>query len=82
MQAYEELRELAKKLSEAGAFGDEVAVAAPTDAVRDAAKQVGRSFSGSWLGYHSQVYYNGLVPPPPGARFSQEWGLKEMGVSS
>lgn len=43
--------------------------------LEDAAVKIGRAFSGSWQGYHSRVYYNGLQPPPPGANFSQEWGL-------
>jgi len=38
------------------------------------ANEVGRSFCGSWLGYHSCVYYNGLQPPPPGAFFNPQWG--------
>ncbi len=41
----------------------------------DAADKIGKAWSGSWLGYHSRVYYQGLEPPPPGARFSAEWGL-------
>ena len=43
---------------------------------------VGRSFSGSWQGYHSRVYYAGLSTPPPGAHFSQEWGLMNTYASS
>jgi hypothetical protein len=41
------------------------------------AGEYGRAFSGSWQGYHANVYYNGLRPPPPGAHFSQEWGLMD-----
>ncbi len=40
-----------------------------------AAEDLNQSFSGSWLGYHSRVYYADLKPAPPGAHFSQEWGL-------
>ena len=43
----------------------------------NAASEVERSFSGSWQGYHSRVYYGELQPPPPGAHFSQEWGLMD-----
>ena len=42
----------------------------------NAADQVGRAFSGSWLGYHSRVYYEGFAPPRSGTNFSQEWGLR------
>ncbi len=81
MQASEELFQLSKELSENGAIAD-AAVVTSLDAVRDAANQVARSFSGSWLGYHSRVYYDGLVPAPPGANFSQEWGLKDLSRTS
>jgi len=50
------------------------------DALRrlaDSAALVGKSWSGSWLGYHSRVYYADLSEPPPGARFSQEWGMMD-----
>jgi predicted nucleotide-binding protein len=46
------------------------------DSLTAAAKDVGKSWSGSWLGYHSRIYYQGFIVPPPGARFSQEWGFK------
>ena len=29
------------------------------------------------MGYHAYVYYAGLASPPPGAHFSQEWGLMQ-----
>jgi predicted nucleotide-binding protein len=50
----------------------------PLSELEKAAEEVKRSFSGSWLGYHSRVYYKNLSPAPPGAHFSQEWGLKEL----
>lgn len=39
--------------------------------------RVTHAFSGSWHGYHANVYYEGLVPPPPGNSFSPEWGLMD-----
>ncbi|MCR9387599.1 nucleotide-binding protein [Vibrio metoecus] len=39
------------------------------------AEKVAKSWSGSFLGYHSRVYYENLVVPPAGAHFSTEWGL-------
>jgi predicted nucleotide-binding protein len=47
----------------------------PLDDLIEAVNRASRSWSGSWLGYHSRVYYRNLEPSPPGARFSQEWGL-------
>ncbi len=78
MNVSEELFEIAKKLDAAAAAGDADEVAKPLAALADAAHEIGRSFSGSWLGYHARVYYEGFVPPPAGAHFSQEWGLKDL----
>jgi hypothetical protein len=63
----------AKRLSAAGAAADSESVATPVRALGDAANEMKRSFSGSWLGYHSRVYYRGLAPAPSGTHFSQEW---------
>ncbi|MCF6244101.1 MAG: nucleotide-binding protein [Sulfurovum sp.] len=43
-----------------------------------AANDIGESWSGSWFGYHSKVYYEGFQSPPPGAVFSQEWGFMNV----
>ena len=45
------------------------------DAIEKAANTVGRSWSGSWLGYHSNVYYTDFQLLPAGATFSKLWGL-------
>lgn len=45
--------------------------------LEDAASTVGKAWSGSWLGYHACVYYKDLHTPPPGAHFSQEWGMMD-----
>jgi predicted nucleotide-binding protein len=82
MQAYEELFGLAKRLREAAIPVDADDIAQPLNALERAVNQVKRSFSGSWLGYHSRVYYAGLQPAPPRANFSQEWGLKDMRMTS
>lgn len=53
-------------------------ITASISAIEKAAEKASKSWSGSWLGYHSTVYYAGLQQPPPGARFSKEWGLKNL----
>lgn len=82
MLPHEELFAVAKKLNKAADASNVDEIKQPLEALHDAAQQVGRSFSGSWLGYHSRVYYDGLVPAPPGANFSQEWGLKDLSLTS
>jgi predicted nucleotide-binding protein len=44
------------------------------ETVANSAAAVGRAWSGSWIGYQSRVYYEGLEPTPAGAHFSSEWG--------
>ncbi len=81
MEAYEELFKFARMLDDAANAGDADNIVQPLSALENAANQVNRSFSGSWLGYHSRVYYDGLVPAPPGAHFSPERGLQRMAAS-
>jgi Predicted nucleotide-binding protein containing TIR-like domain len=50
----------------------------PLGALEDSANEAGKAWGHSWLGYQSRVYYAELQPPPPGAHFSTEWGLKEL----
>lgn len=82
MTPHEELYAIATKLSSAAAAGESDAVTVPIRKLSDATEQVRKSFSGSWLGYHSRVYYEGFAPPPPGANFSKEWGLKDLNSTS
>ncbi len=37
--------------------------------------QASRAFCGSWIGYHSTIYYRDLDTPQPGDHFTPEWGL-------
>ena len=82
MNPYDELFTLAESLKNAADGIDASGIAQPLTALEEAANAVGRSFSGSWQGYHSRVYYADLSTPPPGAHFSQEWGLMDTYASS
>lgn len=75
MNSFEELFEISTVLKQAAESFEDESVAKNFDALSQSLAKVERSFSGSWLGYHSRVYYEGLEPAPPGAHFSQEWGL-------
>lgn len=68
-----ELFEVAERLESIGAKGELSEIQIPLERLEEAANKIGKSWSGSWLGY----YYRDLQPPPPRARFSQEWGLKD-----
>ena len=47
------------------------------ETVEEAVEAARRAFCGSWLGYHSRVYYANLDTPPAGANFSSEWGFND-----
>lgn len=47
------------------------------DHLIDITEEISKSFSGSWFGYHSRVYYRDFNTPPSGAIFSAEWGLMD-----
>jgi len=51
------------------------------ESLNAAVTRAAAAFCGSWIGYHSRVYYAGLNPPPAGAHFSPEWGLMQMHFS-
>jgi predicted nucleotide-binding protein len=76
MTSAEELRDIARRLSDVAAKAYLPEIATPFQRLGDAARQIGRSFSGSWLGYPSCVYYEGFESPPPDASFNPEWGLE------
>jgi hypothetical protein len=77
----QELFEIARTLKNAASAGEAADVEGPLQAIKKSATEIGRSFSGSWLGYHSRVYYANFAPPPPRANFSQEWGLQDLTYS-
>ena len=72
-----ELLEIADSLDSAAAKAAPSDVIDALNALEKAADSIGKSWSGSWLGYHATVYYDGFRPIPAGAHFSQEWGLMD-----
>jgi hypothetical protein len=73
-QLADELRSLADRLSAVAAAGNNPENKALFSRVWDEAEGIGRSWSGSNIGYHAWVYYEDFQPPPPGAVWSMEWG--------
>ena len=69
-----ELLDTADRIDQLVNWGRRPEVQEPLDTLQEACEEVGKAWSGSWLGYHANVYYEGLTRPPPGAHFSQEWG--------
>ncbi len=46
------------------------------ECIKNIVSEIGKSWSGSWLGYHSTIYYRDFTTPPPGMHFSIEWGAR------
>ena len=67
----EEILEIADTLEKASSRVDTKSLSA----LQRSAEAVAKSACGSWLGYHSRIYYKGFQAVPPGARFSVEWGF-------
>jgi hypothetical protein len=70
-----DLFEVAGEADEALARIRDVSLQNPLLAIRKACEEAERAWSGSNIGYHSTVYFEGIRPKPPDAQFSREWGI-------
>ena len=71
-----ELLRIAEDLEQWAERGNQDDIQKPLRQLRQAAEDVKRAWSGSWLGYHANVYYRDFQPRPARAHFSQLSGLK------
>ena len=71
-----EIRRIAETLEELYQRGRQDETQKPLEALKAAAEELDKSSSGSWIGYHANVYYENFLRPPPGAHFSKEWGIQ------
>ncbi len=78
MRVHEELTELKNKLVPILEEAETKDFQEPIQNIINAIEKVGQSFSGSFIGYHSKVYYEGFETPPAWAQFSAEWGIKDV----
>jgi len=77
MNLHEELLQISENLSELSNLRIDQRFEGPLQMLTHGVDSLKKSFSGSWLGYHSRVYYKDFISIPPGAHFSQEWGLMD-----
>ena len=73
--SYNELLTIVAELQQLAAVGRGDEIWQPLERLKTAAEDAHKAWSGSPLGYHANVYYGGIRTPPPGDRFSTEWGL-------
>ena len=77
MSIIERIRVIGEEMAALDREGQAGEIRQALEALKAAAERVGKAWSGSWLGYQANVYYRDLAPAPPGAQFSQEWGLQD-----
>ena len=73
----EELIQIIERLNSQFEKGKNPEFSDPIKSLVEAINKISRSFSGSWLGYHANVYYENFNLPPHGHHFNQEWGLNK-----
>jgi len=78
MTSDEDLLLIAERLSSISEQIEKSSISITIKKIQDCVSTISRSFSGSWIGYHANIYYKEFRPTPPGARFSQEWGLMDL----
>lgn len=78
MTLSDELTCIANRLDQIADRGKEAGIHTVLVRLAKSAEGVGKAWSGSSLGYHANVYYDELRPPPEGARFSSEFGLMDI----
>src|ERR1700722_8210525 len=65
----DELREIAEKLQSSQKTFGTPTLQRPVTAIVQSALAIGKAWSGSWIGFESRIYYDGLSPTPPGCYF-------------
>jgi len=77
-EVHEELLQIADRIELFAREAQQEKNSQPLSRLEDAANTIGKAWSGSWLGYHANIYYHNLQVPPAGAHFSQEWGMEQV----
>ncbi len=82
MSLIDELLSMATRLDEIASKLEEREIGNPIDRLEKTCLDFGKAASGSWFGYHANIYYKDFQAPPPGAHFSVEWGRESAyGIS-
>lgn len=77
LQSVHELIDLADRWNRVVSEYNEAPFQSDIEKLGNAAKAIAASWSGSNIGYHSNVYYLNFQSPPAGPHFSSDWGLRE-----
>ncbi len=72
----DDLVRLARRCERSANTLDAEPIASMCARLRTEADIVGRAASGGWLGYHADIYIEGLRPKTPSDHFDTEWGTE------
>jgi predicted nucleotide-binding protein len=75
MNSSDELLQIAESLRPHAETLEDQPVKTAIDGIHQAFQKLNNAFSGSWLGYHSRLYYCDFESPPSSDPFNKEWGL-------
>ena len=75
--SHDELLSIADNMQRLTQRAREPDIQDPLRLLKQAAEEIDKSSSGSWFGYHANIYYEDLRPPPGNAYFNPEWGLMQ-----
>lgn len=78
-ELYEELLSVASGLTKlCEDYQTDLAIQEPMTKLHNSAVAVGKAWSGSWMGYHAQVYYKDFLVPPLGEDFDSRQGIPDI----
>ena len=66
VSSVDELLHIADELESLTMRGNQEEIKKPLEELAQVVEQVSKAWSGSWIGYHANVYYKGLQAPPQG----------------
>jgi predicted nucleotide-binding protein len=69
------MNELSQLQKDIAAIGLDENLLPRLDALKRSVQEIAKSWSNSWVGYHSRVYYENFDLPPPGHHFDLNCGL-------
>lgn len=72
---YRELLSIAEKMDGLAERACHEDIQRPLELLEEATKEIGRASSGSWIGYHANVYHRDLKPPPRREYFNPQLGI-------
>lgn len=72
----EELRTLNEELRSTTLYANDLAYTLTLGSLLKNAKNIGKSWCGSWYGYQARVYYRNFDTPPVGKHFDRRYGLE------